>query len=324
MTETSYPIAGGAGVIEYTYETLMANAMSIGVVESFSDATANSAANAGLVYGDSTGRKVKVAAGWSYMLRGFKWDAGSDVTVLALAANTSGKSRIDRVVLRLDRSTYTVRLAVLQGTPGDAPAAPAVTQSTSTTGIYEVPLAQVTITSNSGTGLPSIAAGDVRTEYKYLMPRGSLGLSTWRSGSTQLGRFYQEWDTGRLFLGTPGGDILVGENGPWTKLAVASGWMNDNIYAQRVNGLTYFQCYVRLNSADRAPGTDITVCVLPATFWPLHNLYAPAVMTPGQSGFAYFDAATGAVKITAYPQTFPNQGIVAIGPVAYPSVGVKS
>lgn len=320
MTETSFPIADGQGVIESTYERLMSSVTNAGRVPYVAGEDATIAP---LCYADSTGRQVKVAASQAYTIRGYRWESGTDVLVLALAANTSGKTRIDRVVLRLDRATWTVRLAILQGTPADAPAPPSFSQATGTTGFYEVPIAQVTITSNAGSGLPSIAAGDVKTEHMWTTPRGVWGNSAQRGGHTAIDKTFFEVDKGRLYLGTDSGDILIGENGPWTKLAAAGGWTADSLYAQRVNGMTYFQAYIKLNVADRPPSTDVTVCVLPADFRPTHNFYCCVVMTPGQPGFGYFEAATGAVKVTAYPQVFPTGGILAIGPVAYPSAGVR-
>lgn len=319
MAETSYPIAGGAGVTDNPYENLMNHIMSIGRVHPTLDYIT---AATDLVYGDSTGRQVKVAANSAYIVRGFRWESGTDVAVLALAANTSGKTRIDRVVLRLDRSTYTVRLAVLTGTAADSPAPPAVTQSSTSTGVYEVPLAQVTVTSNTGAGLPSIIAANVKPEHNYLMPHGLNGLAANRGGALPLGRLYHEMDTSRLYMGSSAGDLLIGENGPNTKVAAAGGWTSDSIYVQRVNGRTHFQCSIKLNVADRPASTDLVVCNLSASFRPQHNIAALCGMAPGQVGFVLFDATSGSVTVTAYPQTFPNAGTLIIQPFSWPSVGL--
>ena len=47
-------------------------------------------------------------------------------------------------------------------------------------------------------------------------------------------------------------------------------------------------------------------------------------MRPVTHAFGYITAATGAVAITAYPQTFPKGGRVILGPESWPSTGVKS
>lgn len=318
MAETSYPVAGGAGVNEYTYELLQAQPMGTGRVEVAADGSVSVAA---LVYADSTGRLVKVAANAAYILRGYRWESGTDVLSVPLAANTSGKTRIDRIVLRLDRATYQVRLAVLQGTPADAPAVPAVTRSLLSTGYYEEPIARVTVRSQAGTNLPSIAAADVAPEHRYLSPASQYGIAAYR-GTNPIGRFYTESDTGKLWMGAPGGDILVGENSPFTKVSAAGGWTTGNIYCQRVNGMTYFQAYMQVTTA-KANTTDLTVCTLPAEFRSQRDFYCNVHMSPYQNGWCNFDADTGVVKITAFATTFPAGGTLIIGPVAYPSVGVK-
>lgn len=320
MAETSYPAADGAGVIETTYEKLMACVMGIGRVDSSAD---RSTTLAPLVYADSSGRQVKVAANAAYILRGYRWESGSDGLVVAIPANTSGKTRIDRIVLRLDRSTWTVRVAVLQGSADDAPVPPALTQNTSSSGVFEVSLAKVTVTSNAGVGLPLIATGDVTAEHQYLMPQGHIGATALRS-SIGLGGLYYESDTGRVYFGTTAGDILVAENGPSTKIAAAGGWNQDSIYCQRVNGRTHFQCMVINSGADKAPSTDLLVCTLPTQFRPISDKWFNCVLQPGQGAFGYITAATGTVKITAYPQTFPSGGRAVLGPFEWPSTGVLS
>jgi hypothetical protein len=322
VAETSYPVADGGGVNEYTYELLMSQALGSGRIEMFnSEATSAPAA----IYGDSTGRHYKIAANVAYLLRGYRWESGADGLLMPLEANTSGQPRMDRAVLRLNREDYTVRAFTLKGTPSAAPAPPTVTTSTQgATGIFEMPLGRITVKSQAGTNLPAIAAADVVPEHRWLMPGGQYGYSAFRGGNNGIGKFYLEHDTSRLYVGAVGGDMLVGENGPWTKIAAAGGWANDNIYCQRVNGMTYFQCYIKLNVADRPASTDLLICTLPGQFRPQHDFYTTCVMQPGQPGFVFFDASAGTVKITAFPQTFPRDGIAVIGPVTYMSTGVRS
>lgn len=70
-----------------------------------------------------TGRDVNVAAGFAnYNGYHIKNDA---VLNLAIAANTSGLSRIDRIVAHFDLSTpENTTIKVVQGTPASTPAAP--------------------------------------------------------------------------------------------------------------------------------------------------------------------------------------------------------
>jgi hypothetical protein len=154
-----------------------------------------------VVYGDSTGRQVKIRAGKFGIVRGYEWmsDPTTDEVVSSLPANVSGNPRIDRLVLRLDRSTRNVRTLYVQGTAAATPSAPALTQSTSfSSGVFDFPLARWQVAS----GYTTIAAGDVVTEAWYPLPSGViLCLSTGRPFGAGLrpGQQIYETDTGLTY-----------------------------------------------------------------------------------------------------------------------------
>ena len=77
---------------------------------------------------------------------------------LAVAENTSGNPRIDRVVARLDEADRTIEFAVKQGTPAGSPVAPALTK---TEGVYELGLADLTLANGYST-ITSGAISDKR------------------------------------------------------------------------------------------------------------------------------------------------------------------
>lgn len=95
------------------------------------------------------GLTVTIRANVAASLRGHFWTSGATGDTLAIAANSSGQTRMDWVVLRLDRSTWTVRAAIRQGTPGAG--LPALVQDPPVTGVYEITLAQVTLLSGAST-----------------------------------------------------------------------------------------------------------------------------------------------------------------------------
>ena len=76
-------------------------------------------------------------------------------TNLTFADNTSGSTRIDRVVARLNVNDRKIELAVLQGTPGAG--APALTRTAT---VHEMSLAQVTLAN----GYSTIGAGQITDE----------------------------------------------------------------------------------------------------------------------------------------------------------------
>ena len=110
-----------------------------------------------VVYANSSGMQVHVRAGKYAIVRGHAWTSGGSEYNLTVAANSSGSTRVDTVVLRLDRSTWDVTAVVRQGTPGSG--APTLQRDTGDTGLWEIPLADVTVPN----GVSSIAAGNVKT-----------------------------------------------------------------------------------------------------------------------------------------------------------------
>lgn len=139
MAQESYPSPDNAReVTDLQYETLSARFSDDGIYGTPADTAVVSA---------GVGLSVNVRANVAGSVRGHGWSSGSDGDTLSVAANTSGSTRVDRVVLRLDRSDWTVRAVVKQGVPGAG--APALTVSTGDTGTYEIPLADVTVLNNA-------------------------------------------------------------------------------------------------------------------------------------------------------------------------------
>lgn len=190
MASNSYPRPGynSGAVTDVEYETL--------AVQYSQDGLTGLPTDPALVYGDSSGRQVKVRANRYGLVRGRTYSSGATDITLAISANASGSTRIDLVVLRLDRSTSAVTEAVVTGTPGAG--APAVTQSTGTSGTYEIPLAQVTVVNGAST----IAAADVTPLAWYVSPSGRiLCTSTTRPTGVprRLGTTIKESDTGLTY-----------------------------------------------------------------------------------------------------------------------------
>ena len=116
--------------------------------------------------------KVSVASGGA--LVDGKWYTNSAAMDISIPTPTAGTSRIDRIVLRADWSSYTVRCVRLAGTASSSPAVPALTQTRG--GTFEIAIAQVRVTSagvitvtderypaeNTQT-MPVLAVGEVET-----------------------------------------------------------------------------------------------------------------------------------------------------------------
>lgn len=136
----------------------------------------------------TTGLQVFVRAAKFASVRGHAWTSGTTDVTLTIGANASGQTRIDRVVLRLDRATWDVRAVVKAGTPGSG--APAMVQDTGDTGVYEIQIARVTVPN----GASSVT---VQREELYVGSRVRPVTSTDPNLFPALGEIQYEKDTGR-------------------------------------------------------------------------------------------------------------------------------
>ncbi|PWC05415.1 phage tail protein [Agromyces badenianii] len=160
MTEFSYPFGGQGPTSNPDWSDLMRDALPTGVVARSS--------NDLLVFGDSTGRQVKVMPGRANV-RGHRYRSDSQITV-PLDANTSGQPRKDLIVLRLEYgATNTVRLRVKTGVPALDPQETTLVQTDN--GIYEEALGVATVAN----GAVTIAAANVADRRQFTAARQPAG-----------------------------------------------------------------------------------------------------------------------------------------------------
>lgn len=146
------------------------------------------------------GLNVTVRADVYASVRGHAWYSGSTDITLPIAANTFAPPRYDRIVLRLDRSTWTVRVIVRQGGLGAGP--PALVRDLGTTGFYEVLLAQVTVQRDA-------TSVEVTRQEQYIGTRCRPCTSTTRPLNPIPGEHCYETDTGRLRVWTGSAWLIV-------------------------------------------------------------------------------------------------------------------
>lgn len=156
MTETAFPFEAGAGAIstELQWGKMARRWLSDGIIPNYlSPSLAVQQRGAG------ANMSVDVGQGAAF-LQGHYYENDGTLNK-TIGANSSGSTRIDRVVLRLDRAANTLTCEILEGTPGAG--APALTQTSS--GVYELPLARVTVAS----GASSIVTANL-TEERAVAP----------------------------------------------------------------------------------------------------------------------------------------------------------
>jgi hypothetical protein len=226
------------------------------------------------------GLSVDVRADVHASVRGHAWTSGTTTVNLAIAANVSGLTRIDRVVLRLDRSDWTVRAVVKEGTPGSG--VPTLSQQTGDTGVYEIALAEVTILSGAG----SVTV--VRKEL-YIGSRVRPATSTTRNPIPAPGELAFETNTGimRLWTGSSW-SILSSSSGIVSASSPLSAW---SIVVEPVLELRNGSVHLRLGQFKRTAGaldgaTDSRLPVLiPSAYrHPTRNQYVTAYITGAKIG----------------------------------------
>jgi hypothetical protein len=165
------------------------------------------------VYADNSGLVVRVRPG-SGMVRGAFYQTPSDVA-LNIGANTSSSTRIDRVVLSMNRSTQVVTPLVVAGTPGGS--VPPLTQIVG--GTWQIPLAQVQVPPN----VAGISPGNVVDERQFL-PLKVLVVSSATNSPTPMPP--ADGTAGRLVYDRAVGALLVTNGSKWYPISLNddTGW----------------------------------------------------------------------------------------------------
>lgn len=197
MTKSYYPFDSGAGanVIEAQWAKMARLFCPSGVVYG--------QLNQLEAFADNTGMNVKVKSGQAFV-EGFFFESDAQET-LNLSAADPTNPRIDRVIVRLDRTANTIDLAILTGTPAGSPSAPALTQTATT---WEISLARIAVAASD----TSIAAGDVTDERGFTVnweaPNIPVTIRKTADESVSLSTTLQD-DNLLLFTATASGRYLV-------------------------------------------------------------------------------------------------------------------
>jgi len=299
--EVSYPYAGGGGVTDARYESLMAEISGNGRL---AYAPSSTTMSQGLVYADSTGRQVKVRANQSAVVRGFKWETDGNGLIQPIDSNTSGMTRLDLGVLRLNRQDWTLSFRIRKGTPANTPVAPTPQQDIGLNGMFEWPVAKIRVTSSTTAGLPSIGAADVTRLDHFIAPAPRIGHSSQRP-DPDWGTVYTEYDTGRTLIGMGSWWNLVGENDSRNRLTLGTNWgQPGNIWYRRRNGMVLLDGSAEMVGSSKAAGTDITICTIPAEARPSYDVPILGYLDAGNLCRVMLDASTGRLTVSNYGTTF--------------------
>lgn len=189
MAESSWPDPATSRVVnDLQYERLVALQHVDGLLGTPSDQE--------LVFADGSALAVFVRPSRYAQLRGHGWTSGTTQLTKAIGANSSGQTRTDLVVLGLNRSTWAVTSYVKAGTPGAG--APALQRDGGDTGIFEIPLAEVTVVNNATV----ITAGNVIPRAWYVRADGAWTTSTTRPTVPDVGEVITEGGAKYVWTGS--------------------------------------------------------------------------------------------------------------------------
>ncbi|MEV1079864.1 hypothetical protein AB0I98_16705 [Streptomyces sp. NPDC050211] len=310
MAQNSWPSPehNNRNVTDAEYEVIASRATYNGI---YGDPTHDPVVSAGV------GLNVTVRANVYGNLRGFAWYSGTTNVTLPVAANNSGQTRIDLVVLRLDRADWTVRAVVKQGTPGAG--TPALAQDGANTGLYEIRLAVVTVLNGAASVTVTRNELYVGSRVRPLTsstpnPVPLLGELGWETDTKRL----RVWDgAARRTVYADSGVIVINASLP------AWSWTADSVLEVR-SGVV---C-LRLGGFQRKDGTlaaDIPSrlpAIIPAAYrHPNRDQYGIAYVSGVSIGrFIVYSAAdderAGQVFLT-------NKPIISQGESVFPQSGIS-
>ncbi|MFG3660231.1 hypothetical protein [Streptomyces sp. NPDC047706] len=293
MAQDSWPSPSHASraVTDTEYEKMAARFSDDGV---YGDPTDAAVASAGV------GLNVTVRAEARASVRGHAWYSGTTPVNLPVSANATGSTRTDWVVLRLDRSTWQVRAVIREGTAGAG--APALVQDTGDIGVFEVPLALVTVPAGA-------SAVSVTRAEQYVGTRLRPCTSTSRPAMPRRGDVCYEIDTGRLVLFNGSAWITVySDSGVINVSSALSSWtvgITPVIWER--NGNVHFRLgeFDRVGSSFTGASDSRLPVLIPAGYRPTHHIYAVAYLTGSRIGrvtvYAAGNERAGQVWLTQHP-----------------------
>lgn len=309
MASESYPNAShnSGAVTTAEWEQLAAAGVGTGLVGSPGDTA--------VVYADSSGRQVKIRSGKRAVVRGAAWYSGSTDITVPIAANTSGATRIDRVVLRLTKASGEVTEEVVTGTPGAG--APALTKDLGTTGVYEFPLAQVRVVDGAST----LAAGTVVREGWHLAPNPvvlhSAPSLTGETAPLVDGQLAYEQPNDRVWMLVNGGWRLLWQDSGLVHLTPSSGWSVGSHGAwveSRITVVTFQAQFVRTGSTISSGAAKL--CQLPDGLEPVRVMLVNAYLYGSHPALVRFNT-NGSVEMTSYAEPTAAGDYVVIPAFTY-------
>jgi hypothetical protein len=254
------------------------------------------------VYGNSSGMLVLVRVGQA-MVRGSGYQLTAEKSV-TIAANSSGQTRYDRIVLKHDRTANTLTAIVLAGTPG-AGVPPALVQTGT---VWELPLAIVTV----DTGAVTIASNKVADDRQFLA-RPTLIVATIAKlpAVARKGQYAYLASTGQTMLYNGTAWTASPADSGFVTVSALSAFTFAGLRFRKLGPVVHIRGYAVRSGAAFGPGMqDAALCTVPTGMLPaanhnysswIHNLSASL----GAVTLAV-DVPTNALRLFSTDQAVPT------------------
>ncbi|QLQ37998.1 hypothetical protein [Micromonospora robiginosa] len=285
MAESSYP---NPGVTQLQHERLLGRALPSGLIGDPADQP--------LIYADGSGtREIRIRVSRQAVVDGYGWQNDAAVVTKTVAANSSGSTRVDLVVLRLNRADWTCTVQIVQGTPGAGAPAATRTPASAGSGVYEIELATVTVAN----GATTFAGSAVTERAWYLGEDGQILCKSSTRPPHQKGRTAFETDTGRWILsdGTTWRNAV--DDSGIVAVTMVSGFSATENSLQRRGGVCVLNLKVQRTTGAIPAGATTRVANVPAGFEPTFPVQSTALYWSGGAPAALRVTSAGIYVVTA-------------------------
>lgn len=313
MASISYPnpdYNGGAVTVD-EHEQLTHSGLGTGIV-------GHPATTSQVAYADGTGtRAIHLRAEKRVIVRGLAWYSGASVITLNAAANASGSTRIDRAVLRVDRSAETVTEQIITGTPGSGVPPTLTNNAGPGSGVWDFPLGRATVVS----GATTLAAEDFIPEAWYLGGQSIItnGANTVPSAAQhQGGTVRYDYATGQVYVSNGSDWLLLYDRSGKLNLTAATGWSIGSYggYVRRNGNLaTLVGQFVRTGATLTTGASLLTI--LPSGNWPTESVPILCYLQGSTPGLATL-GTNGRLTLNSYGQSTLTGEYVVVPTQTFP------
>jgi hypothetical protein len=232
------------------------------------------------VHADSTGMQVKIRDGVSGMIQGTRYNNTSEATI-PIAANSSGNTRIDLIVLRLRRTEtslgagdqYTIVPHRIEGTPAGTPVPPSpVRDNTPGAGYWDIPLAEVTVINGAST----ITAAQCVSRAYYITGSGYTGRDDWGKPPVEPGVMFRAADSGTVYISSATEWVTLRRYTGWVPITIGqskAGWDMRDVAVNRDGRTCVMTFYIVRTGAAVGASTHQYFGPVPAEFMPNKTVY---------------------------------------------------